>query len=83
MFTWMLHGFQVGGNGRLVTIREPSKDNICMRSLGPGFPGRQLAQLAEAKIEIPGFLKAMRVQLLHNRRGHRWAARTAARFCGS
>ncbi|HEV3122561.1 MAG TPA: hypothetical protein VGY53_11690, partial [Isosphaeraceae bacterium] len=70
VFTWMLHGFQLGGSGRLVTFREPSQNNISMRSLGPGFPGRQLAQIAEAKVEVPGFIRAMRFQLLHNRRGH-------------
>jgi hypothetical protein len=69
-FTWALHGFQVTGNGRLLTFRKPTPDNLWIRTLGPGFPGRELALLIPVKVEEPGFVRALRTQIQHTRRGH-------------
>ncbi|HJT75716.1 MAG TPA: phospholipid carrier-dependent glycosyltransferase, partial [Gemmataceae bacterium] len=49
ILTWALHGFQVGGNGRLVR-----------------FP----AGRTTVKVNPPGFVNAIRIQLRHNRGGH-------------
>jgi hypothetical protein len=68
--TWALHGFQVTGNGRLVTFREPSTNNVCMRTFGSGLIGQGLARLSSATVEEPGFVSAIRAQIRHNGRGH-------------
>src|SRR5262249_33677940 len=49
---------------------EPSPKNIWMRTFGPGFFGRKLARIIPTNVERPGFVRAIQVQMLHDREGH-------------
>jgi hypothetical protein len=70
LFTWALHGFGVAGDRPLIAVREVPGETAAAVDQGRGTLEEALGRLSGLSFGQPGFIAAIRTQMIHNQFGH-------------
>ncbi len=70
LFTWALHGFGVAGGRPLIAIHEVPGETAAAVGQESGTLRGDLGRLSRLSFGEPGFIAAIRAQIMHNQYGH-------------